>query len=256
MTSLKAQDANEIALAMAKALGEDIFKLASFEKEAGPEFEAEYSSLEKQYGATGERGEHEGGILKVIASAQPGSKEAVETFNMYFGGGGGDSYLTPELEQNTRFGANWSAAHDALQNALHAMATGAPAEDAADEQMVQNAECNKCPCGKKECACPKCKEQESYIDDRTAVAVDFAMTHLVRVADALDNKGFAGVASMVDDTIQKLAAKKSKKESKEDKKSKKESKEDKKSKKESKEDKKSKKESKEDKKSKKESKKE
>lgn len=78
-----------------------------------------------------------------------------------------------------------------------------------------------------------------------AVAIDFTIRHMVKVADALDKVGFANVASLLDDTLQKLAsarpivieAKKGKKdEKKEDKK------EDKKSKKdEKKEDKKDKK---------------
>jgi hypothetical protein len=85
-----------------------------------------------------------------------------------------------------------------------------------------------------------------------AIAIDFTIKHMVKVADALDKVGFANVASLLDETLQKLAsarpivveAKKGKKdEKKEDKKGKKdEKKEDKKDKKdEKKEDKKDKK---------------
>jgi hypothetical protein len=45
-------------------------------------------------------------------------------------------------------------------------------------------------------------------DDREVIATDFALKHLVKVADALDNQGFDTMANLVDETIEKISKKK------------------------------------------------
>lgn len=217
MTSLKVKDANEIAEAMAKALGDvefnKIFKSASIEKEAMGPAETELATF----------------IAKCKAGQADNAAWAAMR-NKYFGGGEGQTALAAELKQ--AYGE--MNADSKINYYIDAMDACEPAA-ADDEQMVS--ECSE------GCKCAKC--MGDMVDDRTALAIDFAMGHLVKVADALDNKGFSTVAGMIDETIAKLAAKKSKKEEeKESKKSKKEEKESKKSKKEEKEEKESKKESK------------
>lgn len=49
--------------------------------------------------------------------------------------------------------------------------------------------------------CPACADAGGL-----AVAFDFAIRHMVKVADALDKVGFPGIAGMMDETLQKLAA--------------------------------------------------
>lgn len=44
-------------------------------------------------------------------------------------------------------------------------------------------------------------------DDKMDVAADFALEHLVKVADALDNKGFVEFAEIIDEALQKVAKK-------------------------------------------------
>lgn len=48
--------------------------------------------------------------------------------------------------------------------------------------------------------CPECA------DPGLAIAVDFAIRHVVKVADALDKAGYVGVAGALDETLRKLAA--------------------------------------------------
>jgi hypothetical protein len=44
-------------------------------------------------------------------------------------------------------------------------------------------------------------------DSQTAVAANFAIQHLIKVADALDGKGFTSVANLVDEALKKLSNK-------------------------------------------------
>lgn len=73
--------------------------------------------------------------------------------------------------------------------------------------------------------CPEC----SYVKDKCqcakdVIAAEFALTKLVKVADALDNKGCQVIANLIDEVMTKIAAKKEKAEkSKESKKSSKKS---------------------------------
>jgi hypothetical protein len=65
-------------------------------------------------------------------------------------------------------------------------------ETAAADGCTQHAETQK--------GCPECA------DASVAIAVDFAIRHVTKVADALDKAGFAGIAEALDDTLRKLAA--------------------------------------------------
>lgn len=132
--------------------------------------------------------------------------------------------------------AEQSAASRAVAEELGKRAAGGQMADdvgpegAADGSAVQDAadmcahDGDKCPEGC-DCGCQECGDGMMMADDpAVAMALSFAISHLVKVADALDNHGFAGIASTVDETIQKLAAKKKKKDDddeKEDKKDKK-----------------------------------
>jgi len=180
MTSLKRQDADEIIDAMARALGGDMFKAASVEKEAqGMSIELlmalmheEYRKGKAQYDSMDEAQASKAVSTKVWnenlediqaqENKEPGFLERAADLR--------DSYMVPKR-----------AADDG--------AAEQPCDDC-DEQMAQDQ-----------------PEREA----QTSLAIDFAMGHLVKIADALDNKGFAGVASIVDETIEKLAKKKVKK---------------------------------------------
>lgn len=199
-TSLKIQYANEIAEAMAEALGEKFEKVA-FDKEAT---EA-YSQL-----------------MALLPRAEDGM--SIMALWKKFG---------PMLS-----GAEKESAEEAV-NAQHVKVTGrnmpgfgVPADDA--EQAAEGG-CEKCKA--EPCACmaddvqeadtcelcgqkkpeksdldvpedPGAEAEPAAWDGPEAIAADFAMKHLVNVADALDGKGFKDVANLVDEALQKLAAKK------------------------------------------------
>ena len=55
----------------------------------------------------------------------------------------------------------------------------------------------------------KLEVQAEEIDKKTQAALDFTIGNLAKVADALDANGFAGLADIVDETIGKIAEKKS-----------------------------------------------
>lgn len=48
---------------------------------------------------------------------------------------------------------------------------------------------------------------DDQIESREAVAANFVLKHLVKVADSLDKQGFDAMASLLDDTIEKVAKK-------------------------------------------------
>lgn len=52
---------------------------------------------------------------------------------------------------------------------------------------------------------PRLADDEEMADDNFTVAADFAMDHMVKLADALDNRGFSVLASAVDETIEKIS---------------------------------------------------
>lgn len=194
-TSLKIQYANEIAEAMAEALGENFVKQA-----AGPALEAYKAALA---GVQDENG------LKIVWN------KFLDSLNQ---------------EEST---------NEALQlQAGKAKELGLPGYASPPPAMsddVQEADgCDKCK--EEPCACMADDVQEADTcalcgqkqpdqdptpvpapgpadaaepmawDAQTAVAADFAMKHLVNVADALDGKGFESVANLVDEALQKLAA--------------------------------------------------
>jgi hypothetical protein len=77
------------------------------------------------------------------------------------------------------------------------------------EQQAKDGPCPKCgeapcSCHETECECPACADAADGAN--LAVAIDFAIRHVVKVADALDKAGFVGVAGALDETLQKLAA--------------------------------------------------
>ncbi len=72
-----------------------------------------------------------------------------------------------------------------------------PADDMCAHDQEGCAEDCECP---EECKC-KCT-------DGMMVASNFAIKHMIKLADVLDSKGFEGLASLVDESIQKIAAKK------------------------------------------------
>jgi hypothetical protein len=57
-------------------------------------------------------------------------------------------------------------------------------------------------------AYPEADDDACECDGKMGVAADFALQHLVKVADALDKHGFATLANELDEAMQKIAAKK------------------------------------------------
>jgi hypothetical protein len=110
----------------------------------------------------------------------------------------------------TRLGKEGVTDETELQNYANAKANTLP--EAADDKC--------CPkCGKMECECQMaadghCPEHADAqdgcptcaADGQLAVAIDFAIRHMVKVADALDKTGFVGVAGAIDETLRKLAS--------------------------------------------------
>jgi len=111
----------------------------------------------------------------------------------------------------TRLGKEGVTDETELQNYAYAKANTLP--EAADD--AKDGACPKC--GMDKCVCEKahCPEHAEAqdgcaacdaADGQLAVAVDFAIRHMVKIADALDVAGFVGVAGAIDETLQKLAA--------------------------------------------------
>lgn len=212
-TSLKVQYANEIAEAMAKALGEKFEKTASFEKVAGPVLE-----------------QFKGALLAIKGDA--GKVDALW-----------NQYLSLLEQEENEFPGTVEDAVRAREEARGGPGTSIP--PAAEDAGVQEA-ADACPvCGRKVEEVEESEEEMEPLawDGEAVVAADFAMNHLIKVADILDGKGFKNVANLIDEALQKLAAKKSKKDEdeKKSKKDEKKSKKDEDEKKPKKDEKKSKK---------------
>jgi hypothetical protein len=171
-TSLKVQCANEIAEAMAEALGSDFVKTA-----AGPALEAYKADLAKAM----------------------------------------DEDALKELWNKHMDALNQEESTDeALKlQAVKASELGIPGYATPMADDMQEADCEKCEfCGQE---VPKKEEKPESLpsggeplepmawDAQTTVAADFAIQHLVKVADALDGKGFTAVANLVDEALEKLA---------------------------------------------------
>lgn len=185
--SLKHKYADEIAAAMVKSLEDKAF-MGQFTKEAGAS--------------------HEASLREAIVRGD--KAECVKLMNTYFGGGEGDTALQAELR--TRHGSDDKAIEvtSELRRALSAVCESGIGT--AVPPMAADDECEKCH--GKECKCDKEKEEDCQdcgdngLDPNTEIALAFAMDHLVKVADALDGRGFAGVAEIVDEAVEKLASKK------------------------------------------------
>jgi hypothetical protein len=220
MTSLKNVHANEIAENLAKLLGDDgfmqIHRKASLNVEATPQ--------NLQQFLTG---------LAQTAKAE----DAYALLRKYVDGktSDGQPYLSPQeaaqAERATRDHVGKLKQSEIQTVPKGQFADDEEEQDAADGcQHAADATCQQC--GDAGMMADDEDEQDAN-DPALTLAVNFAINHLVKVADALDGNGFAGVANMVDETIQALAKKKSDKEEDDDKKSKK-SKKDEEDKKESK----------------------
>jgi hypothetical protein len=131
---------------------------------------------------------HEEEVRKAIAQGDRSFCAGV--YNTYFGGGEGDSTLQSELKN--KYGENEAMQiTNELRGNLYKICNPGPGESvppvAADD------------------SCAECGDaQEPKMD----VAVGFAMQHLTKVADALDNRGFKTIAKIIDEALEKLATKK------------------------------------------------
>jgi hypothetical protein len=80
----------------------------------------------------------------------------------------------------------------------------------ADDQMVQDSkdpeECHENHEDNQEC--DSVDKSGMAVDDNVVAAVDFTISHLTKIASALDNNGFAGLANIIDETIKSVAGKK------------------------------------------------
>jgi len=165
MTSLKIKYANEIAEAMAEALGNEEFtsvfhKQASITKEAGPALEAYKGDL------TGVKDDNG---LKMVWSKHLSALEKEEN-----------------VEEGTLQAATCAQAAKAKELGLPGYQVPGCAAD--DTQMAED------------------KEEE--VDDQFAVAADFTLNHLAKLANTLDGKGFEKLADIVDEAMRKVAEKK------------------------------------------------
>jgi len=166
--SLKIEHANEIAEAMAKTLGENFVKQA-----AGPALEGYKAAL---------GGAEDENSLKTVWN------EFLDALNQ---------------EESTNEALKFQA-EKARELGLPGYAT--PMADDATQEADTCALCGQ----KKEQepeALPSGDEEVEPMawDAQSMVAADFAMNHLVKVADALDGKGFTVVANLIDEALKRLA---------------------------------------------------
>jgi hypothetical protein len=118
---------------------------------------------------------------EVDAAKTTAEVDAVQ--NKYLGGG----------DLTTKLGQEGIDDHTPLRNyADQAAGQKAPAADDKDG-CPQHDEAKD--------GCPECADAANL-----AVAIDFAIRHIVKVADALDRTGYVGVAGVLDEAAQKLAA--------------------------------------------------
>lgn len=133
-------------------------------------------------------GSHEEALRDAISSED--SSRCLDLYSHYFAGGEGDTALQAELSD--KYGDDQALALTKnLRTELHKICNPGPgsvmpADDKGEEE------------------CKECGDK----DHETDIALAFAMNHLVKVADALDGRGFVGIASVVDEAVEKLAAKK------------------------------------------------
>lgn len=179
MTSLKIKYANEIAEAMAQALGNEEFtsvfhKQASFKKEAGPALEA-----------------YKGDLASVT------DKSGLEVaWNKHL----------PALQQEENVEEGTIQAATCAQ-AAKAQQLGLPGYQVPGCPEAQMAHDESCGCPEKMTEWEGVEEEEEEANDQFAIAADFTLGHLAKLANALDNQGFEKMADMVDETMQKIAKK-------------------------------------------------
>jgi hypothetical protein len=157
MTSLKVKYADETMDAMMKILDstefKEIYRTASFQKEAGPAFETFKKEIDAAAGL--------GTDLELVYTKHVNALAQ---------------------EDNVEPGT--------VQKAREYMAEKAKGKQPGMVMPLADDTCAEC------------------LDAKTLAALDFALKHLVKVADALDGKGFVDLASIIDETIQKVASKK------------------------------------------------
>jgi hypothetical protein len=203
MTSLKVKYANEIAEAMAKSLGDEEFvnlfhKTASIEKEASPEYDEFVKKFKEYQGSPGP-----GGKENVRDKAEDALKRVKDAKEKATGEKLIKDWYNKEQQAGIKTTPKGQLAEDDCMSA-----------DCMEGMLAKDC----CPeCDKKECVCGK-----------QAVAAEFALNHLVKLADTLDKQGFDVLANMVDEVTLKVAKKKEKSEKKDDKKEKKDDKKEKK----------------------------
>lgn len=172
--SLKHIYADEIAAAMASTLENEDF-IGQFKKEAA--------------------GSHEETLREAI---EGGNKEhCTLVYNTYFSGGEGDTALQAELSEKYGDDKAMEVTHE-LRSSLYKVCNPGPgsafpaaADDDSDGCSAED-------------DCAECGD----LDRETGIALAFAMDNLVKVANALDNRGFSTMANIIDEAVEKLAAKK------------------------------------------------
>ena len=184
--SVKNSNANELAESMSEILSNEEFS-SMFKKaeDLGAEFDPFATAKPTQ--TTG--ADFTGNVpvqQKTTAPLASGKKEVKPT-------------VLPGLSTHT------------MQSGQNPLAKTPPAQHKADDQAAEDHE---------ECHEEKHKDHEDKqecdaiergsvaADDNVVAAVDFAITHLTKIAAALDNNGFAGLANIIDETIKRVAAKK------------------------------------------------
>lgn len=174
-TSLKNKYANDIVEAMMKKLNDESFT-DLFHKEA---------SLNKE-GV----GQYETMLIGDIKNLKGANyNEWVAIRNKWFGGGENQSALLAEMKKT------YGEMHaDEVYNKYNDQVDALEPSAAADDQKA---------CAPKEMA-----------NDYEVVAAEFAIKHLIKIADTLDNRGFKDMAGLLDETIEKVAKKKGKKKGK------------------------------------------
>lgn len=173
MTTLKTYHADEIASAMSDQL-------------KNQEFVGLYRKAEAAWWQKGPASQ----AFKAEMDAAKTQQEAVAVHNKWLAAGS---------EGATKLGKE----HDDFTPLVEyseerRMKLGQTAEDGAGQE-ARDEGCPKHP--EAQDGCPECADAGGL-----AVAIDFAIRHVVKVADALDKAGFVGVAGALDETLRKLAA--------------------------------------------------
>jgi len=175
MTTLKTYHADEIASAMSAQLGNE-------------EFVGLYRKAEATWWQKGPSSQ----TFKAEMDAAKTPAEAVAIHNKWLASGSeGATKLGKEHD-------DFSPLVDYSEERRMQLG-GQKAEDAAQEA---DKGCPKHP--EAQDGCPECADAADGVG--LAVAIDFAIRHIVKVADALDKVGYVGVAGALDETLQKLAA--------------------------------------------------